>query len=226
MTAVVADCRLHRTRMQHRPISRASARRSRAASAAWHRPRSVPRFTIAGRRPQQRPALRDQKTLRPRLHHRAIRQLLQRHRQSDAAASCHASSRSRCSTASISGASSPLRHCPPPTPRENGWRRRGGSRSTADVRPRTRWPRRERTIRSSFGRPSPRGARPRNSQTQVSHAGCDQRFLSSVLVAGSWMMPRLPVNSPRCGVGDDVAGRRDAVLQRHGAKFNRVREQR
>src|SRR6185437_15207693 len=41
---------------------------------------------------------------------------------------------------------------------------------------------------------------PRNSQTQVIHAGLDQRFFSNVLVAGSWMMPRLPVNRPRCGV--------------------------
>jgi hypothetical protein len=41
--------------------------------------------------------------------------------------------------------------------------------------------------------------RPRNSQTQISQAGFDQRFRSSVLVAGSWMMPRLPVNRPRLG---------------------------
>jgi len=41
---------------------------------------------------------------------------------------------------------------------------------------------------------------PRNSQTQVIQAGLAQRFLSRVFVAGSWMMPRLPVNRPRCGV--------------------------
>src|SRR6185312_7128269 len=39
-----------------------------------------------------------------------------------------------------------------------------------------------------------------NSQTQVIHAGDDQRLFSSVFVAGAWMMPRLPVNVPRCGV--------------------------
>ena len=41
--------------------------------------------------------------------------------------------------------------------------------------------------------------RPRNSQTQISQAGFDQRFFMSVFVVGSWMMPRLPVNRPRCG---------------------------
>jgi hypothetical protein len=41
---------------------------------------------------------------------------------------------------------------------------------------------------------------PLNSQTQVIHAGLDQRFFNKVFVAGSWMMPRLPVNMPRCGV--------------------------
>src|ERR1700756_2341496 len=39
--------------------------------------------------------------------------------------------------------------------------------------------------------------RPRNSSTQVSRAGVDQRFFKSVLVAGSWMIPRLPTNRPR-----------------------------
>ncbi len=41
---------------------------------------------------------------------------------------------------------------------------------------------------------------PLNSQRQVIQAGLDQRFLSKVFVAGSWMIPRLPVNRPRCGV--------------------------
>jgi hypothetical protein len=41
---------------------------------------------------------------------------------------------------------------------------------------------------------------PLNSQTQVIHAGLDQRFFNNVFVAGSWMMPRLPVNIPRCAV--------------------------
>src|SRR5581483_7672120 len=42
--------------------------------------------------------------------------------------------------------------------------------------------------------------RPRNSSTQVSQADVDQRLFSRVLVAGSWMMPRLPTNIPRSGV--------------------------
>src|SRR5258708_11590278 len=37
------------------------------------------------------------------------------------------------------------------------------------------------------------------AQRQVTHARLAQRRVS-VLVAGSWMMPRLPVNIPRCGV--------------------------
>ena len=41
----------------------------------------VLRLAIAGRRPRQRPALRDQITLAARLHHRAVGQFLQRHRQ-------------------------------------------------------------------------------------------------------------------------------------------------
>src|SRR5450631_2497452 len=41
---------------------------------------------------------------------------------------------------------------------------------------------------------------PLNSQTQVIQAGLAQRFLSRVLLAGSWMMPRLPVDTARCAV--------------------------
>ena len=91
-------------------------------------------------------------------------------------------------------------HCPSPTRREIGWRRRGGRRSRAGGRRRMRSPRRERTVRSSFGRAITWRRQPLNSQTQVIQAGLDQRFFSSVFVAGSWMMPRLPVNRPRCGV--------------------------
>src|SRR5688572_12676824 len=39
---------------------------------------------------------------------------------------------------------------------------------------------------------------PRNSQRQMIHALLVQRRVSSVRVAGSWMMPRLPMKSPRC----------------------------
>ena len=42
-----------------------------------------------------------------------------------------------------------------------------------------------------------------------------QRFFRSVLVAGSWMMPRLPVNRPRVRDGVDVAERIDPVLEWH-----------
>src|SRR6185295_9339484 len=42
--------------------------------------------------------------------------------------------------------------------------------------------------------------RPRNSQTQTIHALLVQRRASSVRVAGSWMMPRLPMNRPRCSM--------------------------
>ena len=91
------------------------------------------------------------------------------------------------------------RRCPLPRPRETGWRRRAGNRSRDGAPPPRRWPRRERTARSSFAPPITLRRRPRNSQTQVSHAWLAQRRVS-VLVAGSWMMPRLPVNRPRCGV--------------------------
>ena len=50
--------------------------------------------------------------------------------------------------------------CPLATPRESGWRRRAGRRSRADGRLRMRSPRRERTIRSSCGCPSPCAASP------------------------------------------------------------------
>ena len=42
-----------------------------------------------------------------------------------------------------------------------------------------------------------------------------QRRVSSVRVAGSWMMPRLPRNSAALFDGDDIAEWGDAVLQRH-----------
>jgi hypothetical protein len=34
----------------------------------------------------------------------------------------------------------------------------------------------------------------------MSQALVAQRFFNSVRVAGSWMMPRLPVNMPLCGI--------------------------
>src|SRR5690606_37185420 len=43
----------------------------------------------------------------------------------------------------------------------------------------------------------------------------DHRRLSSVLVSGSWMMPRLPVNMPRASETQIFAEGIDAVLQRH-----------
>ena len=42
--------------------------------------------------------------------------------------------------------------------------------------------------------------RPLNSQRQTSQALLAQRRFNSVRVAGSWMIPRLPVNMPRCGI--------------------------
>ena len=39
--------------------------------------------------------------------------------------------------------------------------------------------------------------RPLYSQLQTSQALLVQRLFSNVFVAGSWMMPRLPVNMPR-----------------------------
>ena len=42
--------------------------------------------------------------------------------------------------------------------------------------------------------------RPLNSQRHASQALLAQRFFSRVRVAGSWMMPRLPVKMPRCGM--------------------------
>ena len=78
-----------------------------------------------------------------------------------------------------------------------------GRRSRAGVRRRARSPRRGRKARSSrpcrLGRLRPIGSRrlPWKSQRQMIHAFSAQRFFSSVFVAGSWMMPRLPVNSPR-----------------------------
>jgi hypothetical protein len=42
--------------------------------------------------------------------------------------------------------------------------------------------------------------RPLNSQRHVSQALVAQRRFSSVRVAGSWMIPRLPMNMPLCGI--------------------------
>src|SRR5438067_8896381 len=42
--------------------------------------------------------------------------------------------------------------------------------------------------------------RPLYSQRHTSQALLAQRFFSSVRVAGSWMIPRLPVNMPLCGI--------------------------
>src|ERR1700722_11255415 len=42
--------------------------------------------------------------------------------------------------------------------------------------------------------------RPLYSQLQTSQVLLAQRLLSNDLVAGSWIMPRFPVNIPRCGI--------------------------
>ena len=41
---------------------------------------------------------------------------------------------------------------------------------------------------------------PRYSQRQMIQALLVQRRVSNVRVAGSWMMPRLPMNMPRCSM--------------------------
>ena len=173
---------------------------SRAASAAA-RP-SIARVCLAitGHRPSQRPALHDQKALLALPAPSRRRAIAPPASAADAAASCRGPAARDAARRRSRARECPQRHCPLPTPRETGWRRRGGRRSTGDGRPRTRSPRRERTVRSSCGVPITLRRQPRNSQTQVIQAGLDQRFFSSVLVAGSWMMPRLPVNRPRCGV--------------------------
>ena len=68
------------------------------------------------------------------------------------------------------------------------------------ARPRARWLRRGRTVPSSCRRRMTSRRTPRNSQRQMIHALLVQRRRSRVRVAGSWMMPRLPMNRPRCSM--------------------------
>ena len=142
------------------------------------------RFAISARRPQQRATLRDQIALRRRpapWRRRAIA-------AAASAARCSRFFRLRAARDAAPrpyrAREHPRRHCPVPTRRETGWHRRGGRRSTGDGPPRTRSPRREKTVRSSSAAHH-LAPRPRNSQTQVSHALLLQRRVSSVLVAGS-----------------------------------------
>ena len=110
------------------------------------------------------------------------------------------SSRSRCKTASMSRA----RTSATPLPCCHAARKRLAS--SRRQKKQGRWPAAKavassRTNSSVQLRPPITLRRqPLNSQTQVIHAGLDQRFFNSVFVAGSWMMPRLPVNRPRYSV--------------------------
>ena len=186
--------------MQHRPISRPQRAQRRGRRQQHARPSIAVGLAIAGHRPSQRPALHDQKALLALPAPSRRRAIAPPASAADAAASCRGPAAHDAARRRSRARECLQRHCPLPTPRETGWRRRGGRRSRGDGRRRTRSPRRERTARSSCASPITLRRQPRNSQTQVIQAGLDQRFFSSVLVAGSWMMPRLPVNRPRCGV--------------------------
>ena len=110
------------------------------------------------------------------------------------------SSRSRCSTASISRA----RMSATPLPFSHAARKRLASSRRQKKQGRCPAANAVASSRKNSSvqlrPPITLRRQPRNSQTQVIQAGLDQRFFSKVLVAGSWMMPRLPVNRPRCGV--------------------------
>ena len=153
-------CYVRRARMQHRPIARRSARSVEGGVSSMASRGACVRRAIAGRRPPQRPALHDQKALaRPPAPSR------RRQRSSGIGSGCS-------------------RFVPPVQPlavqhRVDLWRARSRdavARFPGRAKPvgvvaaaeeagavpgrEAPWPRRERTARSSCGRPSPRAAGP------------------------------------------------------------------
>ena len=191
----------HRTRMQHRPISRAqrAQRRRRRQQHARLRSRRPPRDSRPATTAAPGPARSDRLSV-ALLQHRAIGQLLHAASAADAAASCRRSSRSRCSTASISRARRsgdaiallPRRAKPvgvvaaAEEARAMAGRERGGLVEKEQLGPAAAAHHLAPPAPEFADAGEPRRARPAPRQ--------------QVLVAGSWMMPRLPVNIPRCGV--------------------------
>ena len=192
--------RTTRTRMQHRPISRPQ-RAQRRRRRQQHRIAECGLcLLIASHRPLQRPALHDQETLLAHLHHRAVGQLLHRHRQRMQPLLAALQPLAMKHGVDLARAECFSHHCPLPTAARN---RLASSRRQ---KKQGRWPAANAVASSrknssvQLRPPITLRRHPRNSQTQVIQAGLDQRFFSKVLVAGSWMMPRLPVNRPRCAV--------------------------
>ena len=135
MTAVLQLSNLSRASMQHRPVSR----RQRAQRRGRRQHRALERacLAIAGRRPLQRPALRDQDSSRLRCSiapsgnsSKGIGTACNRF--------CHPSSHSATEARRRSRALAAADTVPCSPRRETGWRHRGDRRSKGDARPRSR----------------------------------------------------------------------------------------
>ena len=196
-----------RARMPHRPISLARAPRCRRRRDHAHFTCSerleIRNLVVAEERPAQcacRRAVRSRPCRRRSPHRRA-------------AFSTHAgrvstilppeASLSPCSRASISGAFGSAMPKASPKRAVNSfalcrWQKKQGRCPAASAVTSSR---KKSSVQPALppGRLRPIGSRrrPWNSQRQMIQAFSAQRRFSSVFVAGSWMMPRLPVNSPR-----------------------------
>ena len=118
--------------------------------------------------------------------------------------------RSRCRIPSISGRRPTRGRCLSRSNAANSFARSRRQVSRADDRRPAPSPRRGKQLRPAGLAVRPVAAHrlrrtPLYSQLQMIHAFVVQRFLSRVFVSGSWMMPRLPVNSPRAVDRMDVA---------------------
>lgn len=85
-------------------------------------------------------------------------------------------------------------------PRESGWRRRGGSRSTGDGRRRAPWPSSRKNSSVQLLVPITSRRRPLNSQTHTSHACRGPALVQQGLGRGIMDDAAIARERPRCGV--------------------------